>query len=83
MMQVTAPSPAGKLVYIRRLLSRSRSPRISSFHLAVVGCAVVAIIGIVTPESLERAADVVTTTVFRAVDWFYMAPATARGSKTP
>jgi glycine betaine transporter len=37
----------------------------------------VAILGIAYPELLENAADLTTTTVFRAVDWFYMASVTA------
>jgi glycine betaine transporter len=58
-------------------LSKSRTSRVSSFHLAVGGCGLVALIGIFAPQALEQAANLATSTVFRAVDWFYMASVTA------
>ncbi len=50
---------------------------LSTFNLAVGGCGAVAIFGITQPEALERGASLLTSTVFRAVDWFYMASVTA------
>lgn len=48
-----------------------------SFRAAVVGCAAVAVFGVGWPELLEAAADTITGTVFRALDWFYLSSVTA------
>ncbi|MDH3603718.1 MAG: BCCT family transporter [Candidatus Tectomicrobia bacterium] len=42
------------------------------FVIALPICVVVALWGIVDPDALVRAADAITTTIFRALDWFYL-----------
>lgn len=47
-----------------------------SFRAAVVGCAIVAVLGVGWPELLESTADALTSAVFGALDWFYVATVT-------
>lgn len=54
----------------------SRPAISSTFLIAIVACGVVAVIGVVWPNILQSAAAVLTTTAFRALDWFYLASMT-------
>lgn len=53
-------------------MSLQRPGIVTTFSLAVAGCAAIAVVGIATPEVLEEGAAALTGTVFRAVDWFYL-----------
>jgi glycine betaine transporter len=50
-----------------------RKPRITLFRVTLPICALVALGGILSPESLASSAGWVTSTAFRALDWFFMA----------
>ena len=50
--------------------------RLTSFKLAVLGCTAVAALGLLWPASLQKGAAELTTSTFRALDWFYMATVT-------
>ena len=47
------------------------------FPIALPICALVALAGILDPNSLASAAGNILSTVFRALDWFFMAVVTA------
>jgi glycine betaine transporter len=46
------------------------------FWLSLLICAVVAVVGIYSPQSLESAATTFTRAAFSAIDWFFMASVT-------
>ncbi len=50
--------------------------RLDLFRVAVPICAVVAVVGIAAPDILTSSAQWVTSTSFRALDWFFMAAVT-------
>ncbi len=54
-------------------MSSSQPTGSSTFLISVTGCALVAILGIVWPQSLQRSAAALTETTLRSLDWFYMA----------
>ncbi|HHH27829.1 MAG TPA: hypothetical protein ENK57_05730, partial [Polyangiaceae bacterium] len=53
--------------------NESREPRINLFRVTLPICALVAVGGIVSPETLADSAGLMTSTAFRALDWFFMA----------
>jgi len=46
--------------------------RVNLFHLTLPICAAVAIAGILNPDALAETASQITSTAFRALDWFFM-----------
>ncbi len=55
----------------------SSSRLFTLFRVAVLGCAAVALLGLFWPAALEEGALTLTTTIFGALDWFYMASVSA------
>jgi len=54
-------------------VAAKRRFRPNLFHVTLPICAVVAAVGIASPDALADFAAAVTTTAFRALDWFFMA----------
>ncbi|MDH3600625.1 MAG: BCCT family transporter [Candidatus Tectomicrobia bacterium] len=52
--------------------TRVSQARSALFLIALPICVVVALWGIIDPDALVRVADAITTTLFRALDWFYL-----------